>query len=178
MEAEGRWIAAAVQGAFVLTLGVGALCDVCRYVIPNAVPLTLIALFVAAAAVAPGPVDWLSHVAAAGLALLGAGLLFHRGLLGGGDVKLLVALALWSGLWQLPGLLVTIALAGGGLALVLVAVRAVVGIHAGRQSRGRTFARSRSQLPRLLRSGEGIPYGLAMAAGAWLNFAHGRLPGP
>ena len=90
--------------------------------------------------------------AAVFLALLGAGtLLFSAGKVGGGDVKLLACLGLWvniaAGVW----LLVTSLLAGGVLALIYIAAR---------MARG-----DRSKTSR------GIPYGLAIVAGACIIFA-------
>jgi prepilin peptidase CpaA len=76
-------------------------------------------------------------------------LLFMTGKIGGGDVKLFAVLGLWvdlgTGIW----LLAISLLAGGVLALIYIAVRHVRG---GRKSKG-------------------IPYGLALVAGASLIFA-------
>lgn len=76
-------------------------------------------------------------------------LLFMSGKFGGGDVKLFAALGLWvdlgTGIW----LLATSLIAGGVLALIYIAVRHFRG---GRKSKG-------------------IPYGLALVAGASLIFA-------
>jgi prepilin peptidase CpaA len=82
--------------------------------------------------------------------------LFARGAMGGGDIKLLAASALWFDLDSGWKMLVAIALAGGIEALVLVAVRRAL------PSAGR------SRRIALLRRGEGIPYGIAIAAGVSL----------
>jgi len=89
------------------------------------------------------------------LVLLGAGtLLFASGKMGGGDVKLLAALGLWvdinAGIW----LLATVLLAGGALALIYILVRVARGQRIGRKNETK-----------------GIPYGIAIAAGAALIFA-------
>jgi prepilin peptidase CpaA len=76
-------------------------------------------------------------------------LLFMTGKIGGGDVKLFAVLGLWVDLTTGVWLLATSLLAGGVLALIYIAVRHVRG---GRKSKG-------------------IPYGLALVAGASLIFA-------
>jgi prepilin peptidase CpaA len=76
-------------------------------------------------------------------------LLFAADKIGGGDVKLLASLGLWvniaAGVW----LLSTTLIAGGLLALIYIVVRHLRG---GRKSKG-------------------IPYGIAIAAGASIIFA-------
>ena len=70
-----------------------------------------------------GPGGVLGALGAAGCALavfLGGAVLFARGWLGGGDVKLLSAATLWAGAPQALGLLVVTGLLGGALALILL----------------------------------------------------------
>jgi Flp pilus assembly protein protease CpaA len=76
-------------------------------------------------------------------------LLFMGGKIGGGDVKLFAVLGLWVDLGTGVWLLATSLVAGGVLALIYIAVRHFRG---GRKSKG-------------------IPYGLALVAGASLIFA-------
>ena len=76
-------------------------------------------------------------------------LLFMGGKFGGGDVKLFAALGLWVDLGTGVWLIATSLLAGGVLALIYIIVRHLRG---GRKSKG-------------------IPYGLALVAGASLIFA-------
>jgi prepilin peptidase CpaA len=89
------------------------------------------------------------------LVLLGVGyLLFAAKKMGGGDVKLLAALGLWVNIAAAVWLVATALLAGGILALIYLAVR----------------------YRRIARSGEkykskGIPYGIAIAAGAAIIFS-------
>ena len=59
-------------------------------------------------------------------------LAFARGWLGGGDVKLMTAIAAWTGITGLPLLFIAVSVAGGGLALVYAVGRRLV-----RQSRCR-----------------------------------------
>ena len=89
------------------------------------------------------------------LVLLGAGtLLFASGKMGGGDVKLLAALGLWVNLIAGVWLLATVLIAGGVLALIYILIRV---------SRGQPFSKKYQS--------KGIPYGIAIAAGAALIFA-------
>ena len=98
------------------------------------------------------------------LALLVAALaigtpLFGRGILGGGDVKLLAATFTWFNLSAAPYLLLAVALSGGVLALLIIALRSMNWPDGMRQ---RTI---------LLQRRAGIPYGIAIAAGALITMA-------
>lgn len=89
--------------------------------------------------------------------VLGVGtLLFVRGWMGGGDVKLLAASALWFDLDQGWKMLVAVAIAGGLEALLIMLLR--------------LFPWPQSFRTRLavLRKGEAMPYGVAIAAGVAL----------
>ena len=86
------------------------------------------------------------------LVLLGAGtLLFASGKMGGGDVKLLACLGLWVNIAVGVWLLATTLLAGGVLAVIYIIAWRLRGV--GRKA------------------SKGIPYGLAIVAGASLIFA-------
>ena len=90
-------------------------------------------------------------------AVLGLGtLLFVRGWMGGGDVKLLAACSLWFNLDQGWRMLVAVAIAGGLEALLVMLLRALPWPPS-----------LRNRLP-VLRRDEGIPYGVAIGAGVVL----------
>jgi len=92
-------------------------------------------------------------------AVLGVGaLLFRAGGMGGGDVKLMAAAALWFDMSSGWKLFVLIAILGGIETLILLGLRKLPWPEA---------ARSR-HLP--LRNGEGIPYGIAIATGVALSW--------
>ena len=94
------------------------------------------------------------------LALLGIGTpMFAAGKLGGGDVKLLAAVGLWFNLAGALWMILAVVLAGGLLALVVLMLRA--------------FGWSEEMRRRvvLLRPRGGIPYGVAIAAGALITMA-------
>jgi prepilin peptidase CpaA len=129
--------------------------------IPNALTLGLALLFVPAALAAGLP--WrdllIDHLGTAA-AMLAVGLVvFARGWMGGGDVKMLVAIGLWTGAGELLPFLVATALIGGGLALFALFLRYPPG------------ALLLDLIPPLRRGfgdGRKIPYGLAIGAAAIL----------
>lgn len=129
--------------------------DIASYLIPNSLSIVLLLAFPAAALLSGMPLATIGLHALAGLVMLGVGfVLFVRNLLGGGDVKLMAAAAVWTGLGQLPAFVVAAALAGGLVALICIAIR---------------FARHRRIDPKAH-----IPYGTAIALGGILVFP--RLP--
>lgn len=113
-----------------------------------------------------------SGAGAVGLALLAAGgalaaglLLWRRGLFGGGDVKLLAAVALLPPPSGVPALLLAVPLAGGALALGYLALRRLLRGPAGKARGGGLLRRLlRRERRRILRGGP-LPYGVAIAAG-------------
>ena len=97
------------------------------------------------------------------LALLATGTsMFAAGKLGGGDVKLLASVGLWFDFAGALWLLVAVALAGGVLALLVLVIRS---FNWSEEIRRRVV---------LLRPGGGIPYGVAIAAGALIAMAFQR----
>jgi prepilin peptidase CpaA len=128
--------------------------DIRRLVIPNAVVAGLCVLWPLHLAAASS-FTIAGSLGAAGCAaavfLVGA-LLFSRGLIGGGDVKLLAAATLWAGPASTPALLVVTGVLGGLLTLVL--------LFSARLRAAISWARAAavSSLP--------VPYGAAIAAAA------------
>ncbi|WP_104017264.1 A24 family peptidase [Roseovarius nitratireducens] len=133
-----------------------AVSDAVTLRIPNALILYLLAGYAATAALTgPGWAD-LAASAAVGIAILAGGaLLFARGWMGGGDVKLLAVTALWLEPAAMPAFLLLTAMAGGLLTLALVICRAL-GAH---RLAGDRFAALRAPMDR-------VPYGIAIAAAA------------
>jgi len=84
---------------------------------------------------------------------------YARNVLGGGDVKLLAATALWTDLQGAPRLLAAVFISGGILALLMLA-RALI----GRRGADEKVRKRRS-----------VPYGVAIAAGALLILWYGRI---
>ena len=109
---------------------------------------------------------WQLALAAACLALCAS--LFAAGVMGGGDVKLLTALALWFSPLRYGQMLVATALAGGVLALVCLAAKArrTPRLHHAAGDRVST-----SPPP-----ADTIPYGIAICAGGLWVLARDYLP--
>jgi prepilin peptidase CpaA len=138
--------------------------DLLTLTIPNRVCLALVAAFCVLAALLPlSPAQLAQHMAA-GLLLLvvGAGL-FFGGWCGGGDAKLLAALGLWVGLPLLTAYALDVAMAGGALAASFLLLRRLP-LPA--------FLLSAPWALRLHEEKGGIPYGIALAAGALLVYPH------
>ncbi len=152
-----------MSAATVVMLGLAGLLaaagcvDVLRLRIPNSLPIAIAALFLLTASQFPAEIDWVSHLAAAGTIFAAGAALFAVGGLGGGDVKLFAAAALWSGLPVLPIFLFAVATSGLVLALLLTPLRAA-GI--GRWLSGRGIKAAS------LERGAGLPYAVAIAAGS------------
>jgi prepilin peptidase CpaA len=106
------------------------------------------------------PAATLAAVGCAAAVFLVGAVPFSRGLIGGGDVKLLAAAALWAGADALPPLLLLTALIGGLLALVLLtplgARFAASHSDGGPEPAGGGLAARRTP----------VPYGVAIAAAA------------
>ena len=89
--------------------------------------------------------------------VLGAGMLmFTHGVMGGGDIKLLAASALWFDLSLGWKMLVAVSIVGGLETLAIMALRLAPWPDAARKKLA------------LLRRGEDIPYGVAIGAGVAL----------
>ncbi|MBV8739861.1 MAG: prepilin peptidase [Alphaproteobacteria bacterium] len=145
---------------FVGLMIVAAVSDFRRLVIPNWLVLALCALWplhIAATDTVSLATTPASIFVAAAVLASGA-LLFARGLIGGGDVKLLAAASLWGGPSGVMRLLLMTALCGGVLALAFL-------VPLGRLS----GAGRRIPQPGAALVGTGstpIPYGIAISAAA------------
>ena len=150
---------------FPTLLTVAAVGDLLRFLIPNTLSIALAVLSVPALLLAGSGIgDVLWHLAVGFAVLVATSLLFFRGLLGGGDVKLLAAAACWIGWPLLVAFLVYTAIAGGLIAIVLIVVR-------------RLLRNRKSNVPwlvTLLDPSSGLPYATAIAIGGWLVWY--RLP--
>jgi prepilin peptidase CpaA len=121
--------------------------------------------------------DLSSHLISGGVMLAIMMVLFFLKLFGGGDAKLIPAVALWTGLNGLPLFLMVTTISGGALALVSIALR--------KTKTGQRFVTKMLRFPTLqngwigaLAKGENVvPYGIAIAIGAIVSFRHiGYLP--
>ncbi|MGZ3274198.1 MAG: A24 family peptidase [Caulobacteraceae bacterium] len=131
-----------------------AVSDVRRRIIPNVAVAALLAVFLAWAALVLGPGHPLiSALEAGGIALAITFALYAFNVIGAGDSKLFAVAALFLGLGYLPLFALTTVLAGGLVALASLVLRprraAVLLAMGGKGDWGR-----------------GVPYGVAIAAGA------------
>ena len=128
--------------------------DAVRLRISNLIVLlVLVGAIVAAVVAGPELALWKNFVVF--LALLAIGTpMFAARKLGGGDVKLLAAAGLWFDFAGALWMIVAVALAGGLLALLILLLRS---FGWSEETRRRVV---------LLRPRAGIPYGVAIAAGA------------
>ena len=132
-------------GLLALILVVAAVIDMRTFTISNRLNLTvalMAPLFWWSAQIPVWPNVALQVAIAGGVFLLLAGA-FYAGMMGGGDVKLAAALALWFSPASTIKFLVLMSLAGGVLTLL------IVGLHRARKREGRPE----------------IPYGVAIAFG-------------
>ncbi len=151
-----------------VVLLLASLHDISVRTVPNTLALALAALGLVMASVQhrlPG------SCLVALLVLVLAGLATARGMIGGGDAKLLAASALVLAPWQVPAALLATALAGGLLALPYLPGRKLF----RRPPPGRpvgTLARLlRCERWRLSRRGP-LPYAVAIAAGTLFVLLH------
>ena len=153
-----QWLALLL--AFLLVAA--AVEDAVRLRIAN-VTVALVLISAIAAAIVAGPELRLWQNLVVFLALLAVGTpMFAAGKLGGGDVKLLASVGLWFDFGGAVWLLVAVALTGGVLALLVLVIRS---FNWSDEIRRRVV---------LLRPGGGIPYGVAIAAGALIAMAFQR----
>jgi prepilin peptidase CpaA len=147
--------------AAVLLIG-AALHDIAARTIPNWLPATLAVDGVVGKLLAGQVLIGL----AVGAAVFGlAALLWHRGLMGGGDVKLLGAAAIVVSPALAPSFLVMVSLAGGVLALLYLLLRRVVP-PPGAVRPVRRLARIMRAERRRIRECRSLPYACAIATGA------------
>jgi prepilin peptidase CpaA len=145
---------------FAAVMAVAAFEDFRRLMIPNLLPILLCAAWPVYFAVNPTLYGGLASVGGALAVFLVGAVLFARGYLGGGDVKLLSAAALWAGPAGLPTLLLLTAVIGGGLALFLLLP---VG---GQLATSARLMLGQPALPAARGLAMPVPYGVAIAGAA------------
>ena len=156
-------LVASIVAIFPLCLAYAAFSDMFTMTIPNRASIILIAAF---ALIAPlTGMDWMvyaQHFAAALLVFATCFGLFGFGLMGGGDAKLLTAVALWFGLtMQLFNFLVYVGLIGGLLTVLIVVARS---------NRFAIVVNRMTMFSHLTDPGLGVPYGVAIGIAGFICF--------
>ena len=141
-----------------LSLVIAAVEDAARLRISNYTSLAVLVLALVAVVLTGFlPSLWENGVNFAAVLVVGS-FLFGRRILGGGDVKLLAAVALWFDFSGVLPLLSSVLIAGGVLALLILTARMFTG-------------NSTSNRIAVLNKNAGIPYGIAIAAGTLIIIA-------
>jgi len=154
-------------------LVIAMMTDAARYIIPNWLNGMILLLYPLMFFAVPGgaEVDWLHGLYGLGIVFAGGYLLFAFNIMGGGDVKMLAALALWCGFGMpLAEFVLYSAVLGGGLTLLLLFGRLVAAFIG-------SLMKTSPNLPRVLSFGEPVPYGIAIALGFLIVLWTDRIPG-
>jgi prepilin peptidase CpaA len=152
---------AVLVAALPLFLTAAAVSDLRTRRIPNALTALMALTGVAVGVSGSGPASWQSGLIAGGISLM-AGMLLHTArVIGGGDIKLFAASAIWLGPAATVSAALATAIVGGVLALFFLRGRRPAMPSGGTPSRWQLD--DTSDAPR-------VPYGVAIAGGclwAW-----------
>ena len=147
---------------FPALMAYAAFSDLFTMTISNFVSLALVAIFFGLALALGMPVKEIGlHAAAGALVLLVTFFMFARGWVGGGDAKLAAATALWVGFDQLADYGLYAAALGGILTLFILVLR---------RYPLPPLLSGQAWLARLHDKGNGVPYGIALAAAGLLLY--------
>ena len=130
--------------------------DITRFIIPNWLVASLLALYPIAVWLSPVTVDW--KMAVVGMLMIFAAgyFVFVMKWMGGGDVKLLTVIALWIGFsWELLNFIFMMSIVGGIFSLILIACRKCAPYY--------LKSAQEKPLPRILQEGAPVSYGVAIA---------------
>jgi prepilin peptidase CpaA len=144
-----------------------AVWDIASFTIPNFLQVALLAAFALLMIVHPlSAGDFGMHLLAGFIGLVAGFTLFSLGYIGGGDAKLFACIALWFGIGDLLPYTLIASVFGGALTLGLLALRKWP-LPAPLAAQG--------WLLRLHDHREGIPYGAALAAGAFFILSQAEI---
>ena len=141
--------------------------DLTKYVIPNWLTASLIVLYPIGVWLADHPVEWKMAVLGMLIVLVVGYGIFAMKWMGGGDIKLLTACTLWVGMKNLPEFIMSVALLGGAMSLLVLFLR-----------KAPTYVPQliKLKLPRILQDGAPVPYGVAITLGFMLMMWHAEIP--
>ncbi len=150
---------------FPLAMAFAALSDLFTMTISNKLSLALLAGFVILFPLTGADLSTFGmHFLAGGIVLAATFACFAIGWIGGGDAKFASAIALWVGWSHVLDFVLTSAVFGGALTIVLLVFRKRMVLPAS--------AMSPEWLERLHDSRSGVPYGIALAAAAMMIYPH------
>ncbi|MBY0355892.1 MAG: prepilin peptidase [Rickettsiales bacterium] len=168
-----------MDAAFIFSLMLSALLliamvtDATRYTIPNWINGLIVILYVLmfAAVPAAASVSWLEGLYGFASVFAVGYVIFLFNIMGGGDIKLLSVLALWTGFsMTLGSFILFCAIIGGFLTLILIFLRIIAPFVVN-------YLPSKPHLPRVLSFGEPLPYGLAIATSFLMLLWTDQIPG-
>jgi prepilin peptidase CpaA len=144
---------------FPLAMAFAASMDLFTMTIPNRVSILLVVSFgIIAWIVGPSWAVLNKHLTVGAIVFVAAIAMFAMGWLGGGDAKILSAASLWIGPDLLANYLVYVGLIGGLLAFALLRYRSITVLP--------EWVTRQSWALRLHEKNGGMPYGVALGAGA------------
>ena len=151
-----------VFALFSIVMIYAALSDLRSYTLPNFISIILAVGALAIFAVILPPFELLAwHLGVAAIVFVVGFILFMTGIFGGGDVKVISALALWFGPANFLGFFTLMAIFGGVLAIALLIFRRIPLSH--------NYLKYK-MISGLHDKEEGIPYGVAIAIAALIEF--------
>lgn len=151
-----------VFALFSILMIYAAFSDLTSYTLPNFISLILIAGALILYAVIQPPLEViLWHLGVAAIVFIIGFILFMTGIFGGGDVKVIAALGLWIGPANILGFFTYMAIFGGLIAVALLIFR--------RAPLPDRYLKNKA-ISGLHDKNEGIPYGVAIAIAALIEF--------
>jgi prepilin peptidase CpaA len=148
---------------FPMAMAFAAAMDLFTMTIPNRISILLVASFAIVAFIVSPPATVLNkHLMIFGVVFAVAVGMFAMGWVGGGDAKLLSAASLWIGPDLFVSYLVYVTLIGGFLALALLSYRDINVLPA--------WVSKQPWAMRLHEKNGGMPYGVALGAGAMILY--------
>lgn len=139
--------------------------DLSRYMIPNWLSGLVVVAYPVAVVMSPVPVNWQHALLGFVIAFSIGYIMFAKKWMGGGDIKLIIACSLWTGLEHLVDFIVMFAILGGVFSIVLYALRKAI-----------PFMKINKTMPRPLRQGEPVPYGVTIAIAFIFMMKMGYIP--
>lgn len=153
-----------ILAIFPACMAFAAAMDLITMTVPNRIPLVLIIGFACLAPLVGLSLSEIGVQVVAAIVALAVGFgMFAMGWIGGGDAKLFAATVLWLNPEALVTYIFFSAILGGALTLVLLAYRSYP---------LPSFMMSQDWVVRLHQPREGVPYGIALAAGGLIAYSH------